>query len=259
MASVTGIGWDNYAILSGGTVTRVSAVSSLLTAAGGATRSSSGATGTASGRGAELIDKAATNAGLAVRGLDSLRRELAAATGAGDSVGADQLAQLNQRLGTVRDQVDALGLGAQVGGANLLASGGGVTVTSAAGDTVRVASQRLDSTALGLAGLAVTDAASLRQAAGAVALATAQAGRIDYNLQVAKSVVAPAADNPGLQAYASILAAEQAGPQAGSALAAVSAAVDNQATVNGWYSASAQQESWFTTKTRTNSILDLFA
>ena len=261
MAGISAIGWDSYAVLSSGTVSRVvsfgSATSQTATAAA-TTASASSAQSAANSR--ELIEKAATNSGKVLEATTALRQELGAATQAGTALDSEQLAALTQRIASVRDQVNGLGREAAVGGANLLGgTATSVTVTSAVGDRVRVSSQKLDGATLGLDGLAVTDAASLRQAAAAVALGTGRAQRIDYNLQVAKSVIAPSVGSPGLDAYAKIRTAEEAGPAAGSALASVQTAVNNQATVNAWTTEASDATSWFATKTRTNSILDLFA
>lgn len=267
MAGIAAISSDTYALLSSGTVSKVAAVGGVAFASASTTPSGTAAAGTAQSaqQSSALINKASENAGKAYEALTALRKELATATQAGSSLAQDEITRLNQRVSQVRDQVNALSTGAQVGGANLLGgTAASVTVTSAAGDTVRVRSQTLDSKALGLDGLEITDAASLRQAAGQVALASAQAQRVDYNLQVAKSVITPVRANPGLDAFSQIGAMQSSAPKAGTALDSVAKAISSQTAAND-ASAAARAASYGQTglgfsrpSTRTNTILDLF-
>lgn len=267
MAGIAAISSDTYALLSSGTVSKVAAASSVASTSTSTTPSSTAAASTAQSaqQSSALINKASENAGKAYEALTALRKELATATQAGSALAQDEITRLNQRVTQVRDQVNALSTGAQVGSANLLGgTASSVTVTSTAGDTVRVSSQKLDSKALGLDDLKITDAASLRQAAGQVALASAQAQRVDYNLQVAKSVITPVRTNPGLDAFSQISAAQNSTPKAGSALDSVAKAINSQAAANE-ASAAARAASYgqaglgFTrSSTRTNTILDLF-
>jgi len=256
MAGIAAIATDSYSVLSSGTVSRVTASDSA--ASSSAATSSSGATAQTAAQSSSTIDKASTNASKALALVDGLRQELAQATKAGASISQDEITRLNQRLGEVRTQVDDLSKSAQVGSANLLAgTASAVTVSSASGDRVKVSNQQLDSKSLGLDKLSITDAQSLRQAAGQVALATGKAQKIDYNLQVAKSVITPARSNPGLDAFDQIRTAQSATPVAGSALASVEKAVSTQAAANARYD---QLGGAFAVaaKKRANSILDLF-
>lgn len=259
MAGIMAIGGDSYSVLSAGTVSRVASSTTATTTSSSSAATTTGAVAQSAQQSNATIEKASTNAGKVLEAVNGLRQELAQATTAGASISQDEIARLNQRLGEVRTQVDSLSKDAQVGSANLLSgTAAAVTVSSSSGDRVKVSSQQLDSASLGLDKLAITDAQSLRQAAGQVALATGAAQKIDYNLQVAKSVITPVRGNPGLEAFDQIRAAQSATPAAGSALASVEKAISTQAAAN---SRSYGQSSLFalgTTKARTNSILDLF-
>lgn len=265
MAGIAPISSDTYALLSSGTVSKVASTGGLTST----TPSTVAAGTTSSAQSAQqsnaTINKASENAGKAYEALTALRKELAVATQAGSALAQDEITRLNQRVTQVRDQVNALSTGAQVGASNLLGgTASSVTVTSAAGDTVRVSSQKLNSKALGLDDLKITDAASLRQAAGQVALASVQAQRVDYNLQVAKSVITPVRTNPGLEAFSQISATQSSTPKAGTALDSVAKAITSQAAAND-ASAAVRAASYGQTSlgfarsgTRTNTILDLF-
>ncbi|KAF0223171.1 MAG: hypothetical protein FD176_2142 [Rhodospirillaceae bacterium] len=267
MAGIAPISSDSYALLSGGTVSKVAAAGSAALAVTSQTTSAATAASTAQSaqQSSATINKASENAGKAFEALSALRKELATASQAGSALAQDEITRLDQRVTQVREQINALSTGAQVGSANLLGgTAAAVTVTSAAGDTVRVNSQKLDSKALGLDDLKITDTASLRQAAGQVALASAQAQRVDYNLQVAKSVITPVRTNPGLEAFSQISAALSSTPKAGTALDSVAKAINSQSAANE-ASAAARAASYgsstlgFTrSSTRTNTILDLF-
>lgn len=259
MTGITAIGGDSYSVLSAGTVSQVASSPSAATTTAASTAASSGAVAQSAQQSNATIEKASTNAGKVLEVVNGLRQELADAAKVGASISKDEITRLNQRLAEVRTQVDSLSKGAQVGNANLLSgTASSVTVSSASGDRVKVSSQQLDSASLGLNKLAITDAQSLRQAAGQVALANGAAQKIDYNLQVAKSVIAPAHRNPGLEAFDQIRTAQSTTPAVGSALASVEKAVSTQAAAN---SRGYGQSSFFSAgpaKTRTNTILDLF-
>lgn len=264
MAGIAPISSDTYALLSSGTVRKVASAGGIASAATAAVTSGTAATGAVQSaqQSNATINKASENAGKAFEALTALRKELAIATQAGSALAQEEITRLNQRVTQVREQVNALSAGAQVGGANLLGgTAASVTVTSAAGDTVRVSSQKLDGKVLGLDDLKITDAASLRQAAGQVALASVQAQRVDYNLQVAKSVIAPVRTNPGLDAFSQISATQGSAPKAGTALDSVAKAISSQAAANEANAATRYGQTalgFARSSTRTNTILDLF-
>lgn len=207
-------------------------------------------------QGAEAVDKAATNATKAFAALDSLRQDLAAATKPGANLGQDEIKALNDRVTAVKAQIDRLSSDAKVGDSNLLSNkASSVAVSTASGDQIRVAAQPLDSKALGLDDLAITDTDSLRKAAGKIALATGQTQNSVFNLQAANGALAPQQSNPGIEAFEKIRAARDAAPAAGSAAAAVEQALNNQASVNTYgYGRSGRAAAG-----KNGSILDLFA
>lgn len=200
--------------------------------------------------GAKVVDKAATTATKTFAELDSLRQDLAAATKEGAEISKEEIKDLNDRLAKVRKDIDKLASQSDL----LSGKSAGVSVVSSSGDSLKVKSQPLDSKALGLDKLEITDSESLRKAAGKVALATGKTQNSVFELQAANGALKPQETNPGIEAFEKARIARQATPAPGSAAASVEQALSNQAAVNTLgYGNSGRAAS-----TRTSSIIDLF-
>ena len=249
MSTVSGLSGSNVPVRTGdtaATVTRVAATSSA------APRSTETLTAK---QGAEAVGKASENATKAFTALASLREELSAATKPGSVLSKDEAKAFNDRIAEVKGQIDRLAADAKVGGTNLL-SKQTVSVASGSGEKVSVTGKALDSKALGLGEIDVTDVDSLRKAVGKIALATGQTQTSVFNLQAASGVLTPTATNPGIEAFEKIRASRSATPAAGSTAASVEKALSNQAAAN----ASSYGRTGSASSTlRPGSILNLFA
>ncbi|CAA7627512.1 hypothetical protein [Magnetospirillum sp. SS-4] len=185
-------------------------------------------------QGAEAVGKALGNATEAFAALSGLQEQIKAATRPGATLGKEEAQALNDRIKEVKAKVDKLAADAKVGEANLLSdSQRSVSVATASGLKVNIATQSLDSKALGLDDIDVTDADSLRKATGRVAQAVGQTQLAVFRLQTADGATgAPAPSGPGVSAYEKIAASLAATPEPGSAAASLEKALANQAAAN---------------------------
>ena len=175
-------------------------------------------------QGRAVVAKASADAATAFARLDALREDLAKAADARGALSADDLAALDSRLAQLRGELDRLAGEGAVKNANLL-SRTAATVVTPSGDRISIAARPLDGESLGLAGLTIADTASLRAAAGRVALATAEVQTKSYALAAAAGVLTPERPDPGVEAFEKARAARAAAPAAGTAAAALDEAL----------------------------------
>lgn len=183
-------------------------------------------------QGADVVAKGLTNATAVFGALSSLQYEIQRVGTSPDKATA---AALTAKIAAAAKQVDQLVAGAKVGKANLLSGeAGSVSVATGSGLRVNIATQALDATSLGLAGLSVTDGATLRAATGKIAQALGQTQLAVFRLQTADGAVGitPAAGNPASIAYGTVLAGQSAGRSGNTATAAVERALNNQIAAN---------------------------
>ena len=196
----------------------------------------SGTTGTTSSgsstltaqQGAAAVSKALTNATAIFTALSSLQSQIQQAGASPDTATAAALAA---NITTVKSQIDQLASGGKVNSANLLSgTPSSVSVATSSGVQVNIATQALDSSALGLSGISVADATSLRAATAKVARALGQAQLAVYRLQTADGAVglSPATTSAAATAYDKASGNQVAGTSANAASASVEKALTNQ-------------------------------
>lgn len=185
-------------------------------------------------QGAAAVAKGASDATAVFAQLASLQDELKKATPAdGGALDKDAAKAINDKIKAVAKQFDQLAAGATVGGANLLSgTSSKIVVTGKAGDQVNVTAQGLDSRSLALGNLDVSDAKSLRAAAGKIALATGKAQMAVFTLEAANGALTPPPANPATDAVNLAVANQKQGSSASSASEAVEKALNNQAAAN---------------------------
>lgn len=226
MATVSPLSGSNFPIQVGTTLNI-----GVRPAATGSSETPSSATLTAQ-QGADAVTKGLGKSSAIYAELSSLQYKIRQAGSAPDEATAKAL---TAEIAATAKKIDTLAADAKTGSANLL-SGSPSTVSVATGSGVRVniAAQALDSKALGLDKLSVTDSDSLRAATGAVARALGQTQLTVFRLQTADGAVgiSPAATNPGITAYDKALGNQSAGASANSASAAVEKALSAQISAN---------------------------
>lgn len=208
-------------------------------------------------QGAEAVSKALDGATKEFAALSDLQAQIRAATRSGATLSADDAKAINAKIKAVADELDKQAAGAKTGDANLLSDKqSSVTIATASGLRVNVAAQALDSKALGIRDLDVTDADSLRKATARIAQAVGQTQLAAFRLQTADGATgAPAPANPGSAAYDKISASQSATPAPGSAQASLEKALANQAAANAINYGSSGT---YGTTSGTPSILSLF-
>ena len=227
----------------------------------GLTRTTTGSQSTgkvvSSKEGSQAVTKALDNSTQVFVKLQALQAEIKAASAPGAKLSTDQAKALNDKIKAVADDIDKLAAGAKVGNTNLLEkSTGGVTIATQSGTKVNIATRALDSKALGLRDINVTDAASLSKATATVAQATGQAQLSVFSLQTADGITGKAAPvNPGLAAFDKINSSQNTAPAKGSALDSLAKALANQSAAQATnYGSSGSLSS-----SSSPSILSLFA
>lgn len=182
-------------------------------------------------QGAATVTKALTNATSIFTALTTLQYEIQRAGSSPDTATA---ASLTDKIATLTKQIDQLAAGAEVGDANLLAGQTtSVSVATATGLRVNIATQALDSRSLGLSNLSVSDDTSLRAATGTIAQALGQTQLAVYRLQTADGAVGTSTTSSAAStAYDRALSNQQAGASANTASAAVEKALNNQIAAN---------------------------
>ena len=207
--------------------------------------SSSNSSGTSSGtkvltatQGEATVTAALKQSTEIFKQLSSLQNQIQQAGANPDAATAKAL---TDNIAKISKQIDQLAANAKSGTANLLSNANSsITVATSSGLKVNIAAQPLDSKSLGLSGLSVSDAASLRAATGKVAQALGQTQLTVFRLQTADGAVgttstsstgsttSSAADT----AYSTASANQIAGSSSNTATAAVEKALSSQIAAN---------------------------
>lgn len=187
-------------------------------------------------QGATAVAKGLANATSIYTALTSLQYQTSRAIKSdGSAPDAATIKTLSAEIASAKKQIDQLADGAKSGEANLLAGKtSSVSVATTSGVRVDIATQALDTKSLGLDKISVSDASSLRAAAGKIAQALGQAQLAVYRLQTANSAVGASTTNvdPASSAYDKVLGSQKAGASANSASASVEKALSNQTAAN---------------------------
>ena len=211
--------------------------------------SSSNSSGTSSGtkvvtatQGEATVTAALKQSTEIFKQLSSLQNQIQQA---GPNPDAATAKALTANIAKITKQIDQLAANANSGTANLLSNANSsVTVATSSGLKVNIAAQPLDSKSLGLDGLSVSDAASLRAATGKVAQAVGQTQLAVFRLQTADgavgttstatSALTSTSTTPSAAdaAYGTASANQIAGSSSNTATAAVETALSSQITAN---------------------------
>jgi len=157
--------------------------------------SSSTQTTLSASQGAKVVSTALNNATAIYTTLGTLQGLLQKAanpaTAPQDKAATDAL---SSQVASLKTQIDTLASGAKVGTSNLLSTtdAASVTVKTGSGLKVTVAAQGLDTTSLGLSGLNLTDASSIRTALAKVTQAVGQSQLAVFRLQTADGATSTA-------------------------------------------------------------------